>query len=136
LIRTDHPGSAIKFGDQIYELMRAEETVEAGYAYRYGLRSWYFDTTLAGPTLVGFEGALYRPLPWHQEGMGLSRRWIYDLVQLCLSAILHRATIVALTGPAYLILESFYRLYKAKAVGEPAGSIIGYVLRLAIPPRR
>jgi hypothetical protein len=176
--------------------------------------SWYFDTTLAGPTLLRFEGALYRPVRWHQEGKALSRRWIYELekvepqagipsreytrprtadrqkavedfthrfdlaqsfalfwgtyprrdqlrlqilyqyegarstaitaglfliigvLQFCLTAGLYRATILALVGPAYLILESLYRLYRAKAVGEPAGSIVGYVLRLAIHPPR
>jgi hypothetical protein len=176
--------------------------------------SWYFDTTLTGSTLVGFEGALYRPIRWHQEGKGLSRRWIYELekvepgagvpsreytrprtpdrqkavegfthrldmaqsfalfwgtyprrdqlrlqllyqydgprstaitaglflisgaLQLCLTTAPYRASILALAGPAYLILESLYRLYKAKALGEPAGSIVGYVLRLVIHPPR
>jgi hypothetical protein len=176
--------------------------------------SWYFDTALAGSTLVRFEGALYRPLRWHREGKGLARRWIYELekvepqagvpsreythprtpdrqkavedfthsldlaqsfalfwstyprrdqlrlqllyqyegpgstaitaglflvigvLQLCLTAALYRTTTLALAGPAYLILESLYRLYKAKAEGEPAGSIVGYVLRLAIHPPR
>ena len=176
--------------------------------------SWYFDTTLAGPTLVAFEGDIYRPIRWHQEGQGLSRRWIYDLEKaepeagvpsreytrprtpdrqkavedfthrldmaqsfalvwgayprrdqlrlqllyqyegpkstaitaglfliigvllLCLAAAFYRAMNFALAGPAYLILESLYRLYKAKAVGEPAGSIVGYVLRLVIHPPR
>jgi hypothetical protein len=54
------------------------------------------------------------------------------ILQLCLTSILYRATILVLAGPAYLILESLYRLYKAKAAGEPAGSILGYLLRLAI----
>jgi hypothetical protein len=176
--------------------------------------SWYFDTTLGGPTLVVFEGDTYRPVRWHKEGKGLSRRWIYEMekvepeaglpiheytrprtpdrqkavedfthrldvaqsfalfwgayprrdqlrlqflyqydgprstaitaglfliigaLQLCLAAALYRAMYFALTGPAYLILESLYRLYKAKAAGEPAGSIVGYVLRLAIQPPR
>ena len=176
--------------------------------------SWYFDTTLAGPTAIRFEGNLYSPVRWHQEGKGLSRRWIFELekvepqagtpsreytrprapdrqkavedfthrldlahsfalfwgtyprrdqlrlqllyqyegqrstaitagifliigvLQFCLTAGLYRATILALAGPAYLILESLYRLYKAKAVGEPTGSIVGYVLRLFIHPPR
>jgi hypothetical protein len=174
--------------------------------------SWYFDTTLAGPTLVRFEGTLYKPTRWHPEGKGLSRRWIYELekvetaadapgreythprtpdrqkavedfthrldiarsfalfwgayprrdqlrlrhlyqyegprstaitagffliigvLQLCLTAALYPAMSPALAGSAYLILESLYRLFKAKGVGEPAGSIFGYVLRLAIRP--
>ena len=178
------------------------------------VRSSYFDTTLAESTLVRYEGALYRPLRWRQEGKGLSRRWIYDLervelaagvpsheytrprtpdrqeavevfthnldlaqsfalvwgtyprrdqlrlqllyqydgpgstattagfflivggVQFCLTAALYRETLLALAGPAYLILESLYRLYKAKAQGEPAGSLAGYLLRLVIHPPR
>ncbi len=195
-------------------LTRQDEVrrVPSGNSLR--VHSWYFDTTLAGPTLVGFEGGLYRPIRWHQEGKGLSRRWIYELekaepeagvasreytrprppdrqkavedfthrldlaqsfalfwgtfprrdqlrlqllyqydgprftaitaglfliigvLQLCLTAAFYRATILVLAGPAYLILESLYRLYKAKAVGEPAGSIVGYVLRLVIHPPR
>ena len=176
--------------------------------------SWYFDTTLVGSTAVRFEGTLYMPARWHQEGKGLSRRWIFELekveseagvpsreytrprtpdrqkavedfthrldmaqsfalvwstypradqlrlqrfyqyegpkstavtaglflvigvLQFCLTAALYRATILALVGPAYLILESLYRLYRAKAVGEPAGSVFGYLLRLAIHPPR
>jgi hypothetical protein len=176
--------------------------------------SWYLDTTLVGSTLVGFEGALYKPGRWHQEGKGLARRWIYELekvepeagaprreytnprtpdrqkavedfthrldlaqsfalfwgvyprrdqlrlqllyqydgpgstaitaglflavgvVELCFTAPLYRTTILVLAGPAYLVLESLYRLYKAKALGEPAGSIVGYVLRLVIHPPR
>jgi hypothetical protein len=172
--------------------------------------SWYFDTTLAGPALVVFEGDTYRPIRWDQEGRGLSRRWIYELekvgpeagapsheytrprtpdrqkavedfthrldmaqsfalfwgayprqdqlrlqllypydgpkstaitaglflivgvLQLCLTAALYHATILVLAGPTYLIIESLYRLYKGKVMGEPAGSIVGYALHLAI----
>jgi hypothetical protein len=61
---------------------------------------------------------------------------VIGVLQFCLTAALSRATILALAGPAYLILESLYRLYEAKAVGEPAGSLIGYVLRLVIHPPR
>ncbi len=56
------------------------------------------------------------------------------VLQLCLTAALYRATVLALTGPAYLILESLYRLYRATADREPSGSLVGYILRLAIPP--
>jgi len=174
--------------------------------------SWYFDITLAESALVEFEGACYKPIRWRQEGKGLARRWVYELeraepqagvpireytrprtpdrqravedfthrldlaqsfallwgvyprrdqlrlqllyqyegtrstaitaglfliigvLQLCLTAPLARITILVLAAPAYLILESLYRLYRAKAMGEPAGSIIGYVLRLAVHP--
>jgi hypothetical protein len=174
--------------------------------------SWYFDATLVGSTPVLFEGNLYMPTGWHREGKGLSRRWLFELekvepqagvpsreytrprtpdqqkavedfthrldmaesfalvwgiypradqlrlqhlyqyqgprstaitaglflvigvLQLCLNAALYRVTILALIGPAYLTIESVYRLYRAKAVSEPAGSIFGYLLRLAIRP--
>ena len=59
---------------------------------------------------------------------------IAGVLQLCLTAPLYRSTILPLAGPAYLIVESLYRLYRAKAAREPAGSLVGYVLRLAIPP--
>jgi hypothetical protein len=61
---------------------------------------------------------------------------VAGVLQVCLTATLYRATILALVGPAYLILESLYRLYRAKVLGEPAGSMVGYILRLAIPPPR
>jgi hypothetical protein len=38
--RAEHPGSAIKYCDRLYELLRVEETMEGGYAYRYWLRPW------------------------------------------------------------------------------------------------
>jgi hypothetical protein len=176
------------------------------------VRSGYFDTALAGPALVSFEGATYRPLRWLREGKGLSRRWVYELeksdpppgstcreysnpraadrqsavehftrqldlaqsfeffwgvyprqdqlrlqavyqydaprataitaglflvsglMPLCLGVGLYRATILALAGPVYLTLESVYRLYMAKARRQPAGSAVGYVLRLVIRP--
>lgn len=43
------------------------------------IRSMLFDDMLAGPTPILFEGAVYRPLHWHQEGKGLSRRLVYEL---------------------------------------------------------
>ena len=174
------------------------------------ISSWYFDTTLAGSTLIGFEGAAYKPFHWHQEGKGLTRRWVYELekvepedgaprreytcprtpdrqkavedfthrldlahsfalfwstyprqdqlhlqllyqydgpgstaitagiflvigvMQLCITVVRYRGMILALVGPAYLMLESLYRLYRAKVASEPAGSIVGYVLRVLI----
>jgi len=195
-------------------LTRQDEVRRVPSGNTLRISSWYFDTTLVGPTAVRFEGALYGPVRWHKEGKALSRRWIYELervepqagapsreytrprtpdrqkavedfthrldlaqsfalfwstyprrdqlrlqllyqyegprstaitagifliigvLQFCLTTALYRATILALVGPAYLILESLYRLYQAKAVGEPAGSIVGYVLRLAIHPPR
>ena len=193
-------------------LMRLDEVRRSPGGNSLRIHSWYFDTILAGSTPVGFEGATYKPLRWHREGKGLSRRWIYELekvkpevgvvsreyatprtpdrqkavedfthrfdlahsfalfwglyprqdqlhlqllyqhegprytaitagiflfigiLQLYFTAALYRATILALVGPAYLALESVYRLYRAKAGGEPAGSIVGHVLRLAIHP--
>ena len=39
-VRAEHPGSAIRYRDQIYEVMRVEETAEGAYAFRYRLRPW------------------------------------------------------------------------------------------------
>jgi len=36
----EHPGTAIQLGDKLYEVMKTEETAEAGYAVRYGLQAW------------------------------------------------------------------------------------------------
>jgi hypothetical protein len=176
------------------------------------IRSRYFDTDLTGPAPVSVEGTIYRPVRMHQEGKGLARCWVYELemvasepgrrtheytnprapdrqraveeftrrldlaqsfalfwgiyprrdqvrlqllyqydgphstavtagiflalglVQLSLDAPLYHVTILAFAGPAYLILESAYRLYQAKALGRPAGSVVGYVLRVVIRP--
>jgi hypothetical protein len=38
-----------------------------------------FDDMLAGPALIRFEGAVYKPLHWHLEGKGLQRRWVFEL---------------------------------------------------------
>lgn len=210
LWRRQHPESAQNAGAVL--LAREDEVRLGGSGNSLRVCSWYFDSTLAGSTPVMYEGGHYRPLHWHREGKGLGRRWIYELerveaeagvpsaeytrprspdrqkavedftrrldlaqsfslvwgayprqdqlrlqllyqydgprstaitaglflvagvLQFCLTAALYRVTILALAGPAYLILESLYRLYRAKAVGEPAGSMVGYILRLAIPP--
>ena len=211
-LRPRHPESVQDTGAA---LLRREDEVRldrSGNSLR--VCSWYFDSILAGSTPVRYEGGLYRPLHWHREGKGLGRRWIYELERaepqagvpsveytrprspdgqkavedftrrlglaqsfalvwgayprrdqlrlqllyqyegprstaitaglflaaglfhVCAIAAFYRVTILALAGPAYLILESLYRLYHAKAVNEPAGSLVGYILRLAIPPPR
>jgi hypothetical protein len=40
----------------------------------------------------------------------------------------------ALVSPVYLCLESLYRLVRAAAQRQPAGSLVGYALRLIIRP--
>ena len=42
------------------------------------IRSMLFDEMLVGPELILFEGSVYRPLHWHEEGEGLSHRVIYE----------------------------------------------------------
>jgi hypothetical protein len=36
----EHPGTAIQLEGKLYEIMMSEETAEAGYAVRYGLKAW------------------------------------------------------------------------------------------------
>jgi len=36
----EHPGSAIRMGNDLYEIVSAEGTAEAGYEVRYGLKKW------------------------------------------------------------------------------------------------
>jgi hypothetical protein len=55
------------------------------------------------------------------------------LLQIWLSILWH-TTVFAITGPVYLICESLYRLYRSKVQGQPAGSLVGYVLGLVIHP--
>jgi hypothetical protein len=52
LTRAEHPGSAIKYHDKIYELVSAEETVQGGFNHRYGLRAW--DSAFAIRTLAAY----------------------------------------------------------------------------------
>ncbi len=53
---------------------------------RLQVRSMLFDDLLAGPSPVRFEGAVYRPVAWRQEGAGLRRRLIYELERTADSA--------------------------------------------------
>ncbi len=199
------------------------------------VRSMLYDDWLAGPRPVLFEGAVYKPLHWHEEGRGLARRFIYEFEkvepacaeapagrpasagrpaeagkpetkvrpveytqprkperqraveeftrnrdrvhvlgliwgtypageQLRLEAQYHfpcakwtaitayfllivagvqiwatlifGTTVFALVGPVYLVPESLYRIYKAKARGLPAASLAGYLLNLFLRPPR
>ncbi len=52
LTRADHPGSAVKYRDKVYELVLAEETAQWGYTHRYGLRAW--DSAFAIRTLAAY----------------------------------------------------------------------------------
>jgi hypothetical protein len=54
-------------------------------------------------------------------------------VQAWASILLH-TTILALAAPAYFFVESSYRLFRAKAQGEPAGSLVGYFFQLLVRP--
>jgi hypothetical protein len=55
------------------------------------------------------------------------------LLQGWASIALH-TTAIALAGPVYFLIESSYRLFRAKVQGEPAGSLVGYVLQLLVHP--
>jgi hypothetical protein len=56
-----------------------DEVVRQPGGARLQVRSMLFDDLLAGPSPVRFEGAVYRPVTWRQEGAGLRRRLIYEL---------------------------------------------------------
>jgi len=40
LTHADHPGTAIRLGDEVFEIVAAEETAAPGYMVRYGLARW------------------------------------------------------------------------------------------------
>jgi hypothetical protein len=40
LTHAEHPGTAIQMGNDLYEVMTAEGTIEPGYVVRYGLKKW------------------------------------------------------------------------------------------------
>jgi hypothetical protein len=177
------------------------------------VHSMLFDEMLAGPDPVRIEGAVWKPLDWHEEGKGLGRCFVYEFGRMDPEAgkkyreytrprtperqqavedftrRRDRAHIFALVwgmypaseqarlenefhfpgafwtavtagfiivgalfqawimkieafpraaygAPAYWLLESLYRLYRAKSQGQPAGSLIGYALALAVHPPR
>ena len=77
--------------------------------------------------LYGYEGAASTAVT---AGLFLA----FALLQLCLTVSLFRLTSLALAGPVYLTLESLWRLYQAKALRKPAGSIVGHALRILIHP--
>ena len=58
-----------------------------------------------------------------------------SLLQIWFSILL-RTTVFAIAGPLYLICESLYRLYQSRVRGLPAGSLVGYLLRLVISSPR
>lgn len=60
---------------------------------------------------------------------------IVALLQGWITILMHR-TVFALATPVYLFMESCYRLFRSKGQGEPAGSLVGYVLYLIIRPPR
>jgi len=60
---------------------------------------------------------------------------VVALFQAWVTFLAH-STVFALATPVYLSIESSYRLFRSKAQGEPAGSLVGYVLYLLIRPPR
>ena len=48
LMHAEHPGTAIQMGEDLYEVVLAEESAELGYAVRYGLKKWESHHALRG----------------------------------------------------------------------------------------
>jgi len=48
LTHAEHPGTAVQMGEDLYEVVLAEETAEIGYVVRYGLRKWEPQHALRG----------------------------------------------------------------------------------------
>ncbi len=68
--------TALKFSLEPDEIDRRPGT---GYLV---IRSMLFDDQLAASQPLRFEGNVYKPLNWHREGEGLSRRWVYEFERL------------------------------------------------------
>ncbi len=56
-----------------------DEVIRQPGGARLQIRSMLFDDLLIGPSPIRFEGAVYKPVSWRQEGAGLRRRLIYEL---------------------------------------------------------
>jgi hypothetical protein len=203
-----HPERKAKKQEWIRFSLEGDKVIWRGQEHLV-VRSMLFDEMLAGPNPVRIEGAVYKPLNWHEEGKGLQRWFVYEFgrieseegkryceytrprsperqkaveeysrrrdrahtfalvwgmypaaEQLRLENAFHfpgaywtavtagfiivggvfQAWILlmaafprpALLIPLYWVLESLYRLHRSKSAGQPAGSLIGYVLALAV----
>lgn len=63
-------------------IFEGDEVIRRPGTSRLEIRSMLFDDVLTGPAPVLFEGAVYRPIRWHEQGKGLSRRWVYELEKM------------------------------------------------------
>lgn len=48
LLHADHPGTALQIGEDLFEILTAEETLEPDYVVRYGLKKWNPQHALRG----------------------------------------------------------------------------------------
>lgn len=63
-------------------LFRHDEIIPQPGNSRLVIRSGLFDDLLLGPHPVCFEGSVYKPVHWHEEGKGLSRHFVYELEKI------------------------------------------------------
>lgn len=62
--------------------LEGDEVIRRPGANYLVVRSMLYDDLLAGPAPILFEGQVYKPLHWHEEGKGLRRRWVYEFDEI------------------------------------------------------
>lgn len=73
----EHPGTAIRVGDDVYEIFKMEETAVGGYLLRYGLKRW--DTQYAIRKVIPYtEESRAEALAEHVEQVDIRslRQWL------------------------------------------------------------
>lgn len=66
----------------VQSVLEGDEVIRRPGTGHLVIRSMLFDDLLAGSQPLRFEGSVYRPLNWHEEGKGLQRRWVYEFERI------------------------------------------------------
>jgi hypothetical protein len=83
LTHADHPGTAIRLGDEVFEIVAAEETAAPGYMVRYGLARWLSEHAIRRVILYTPEAREQAAADYLEEASRQSLRarilWLFPL---------------------------------------------------------
>jgi hypothetical protein len=83
LLHADHPGTALQVGEDLFEILTAEETLEPGFAIRYGLKKWDPQHALRGVIPYTPETRSQAAADFHDETSRQALRsrivWLFPL---------------------------------------------------------
>jgi hypothetical protein len=91
LMHADHPGTAIQIGEDLFEVVMAEETAHPGYLLRYGLKKWNSQHALRGviaytPETQAQAAADFRD-ERHAQGLRSRIVWLFPLAGMAPDAL-------------------------------------------------